>query len=218
MRWRPKEPVNSYSHLFGVVLSVVGLATLIGRSADSPAHVVGFAVYGASLILLYSASTTYHWLDLAPRGDDVLRRFDHSAIFLLIAGSYTPICLVTLRGDWGELLFLVVWSLAFAGIALKVFAAHLPRGWTSALYLGMGWLAVIAIVPLTRNLPVGGLLWLFGGGLLYTLGAIVYATERPDPLPDVFGSHEIFHFFVLGGSALHFGFMLGYVVPLAAGS
>lgn len=215
MRWHPKEPINSYSHLLGMVLSIAGLITLIERSADSPAHVVGFAVYGSSLILLFAASTTYHWLELSPRGDDVLRRVDHAAIFLLIAGSYTPLCLVTLQGDWGEMLFLIVWCLALAGIALKVFVDHLPPWVQASLYVGMGWLAVVAIVPLARNVPVDGLLWLFGGGILYTLGAVIYATKQPDPLPDVFGSHEIFHLFVLGGSALHFTFMLGYVAPLA---
>ena len=217
MRWSPKEPINSYSHLLGVVLSILGLITLIERAGDSPAHVLGFAIYGGSLVLLYAASTTYHWLVLAPRGDDLLRRVDHSAIFLLIAGSYTPLCLVNLRGDWGEILFAVVWTLALAGVALKVFVEvdHLPRWTQSMLYVGMGWIAVVAIVPLTRNVPVDGLLWLLGGGVLYTLGAVIYATRQPDPLPDVFGSHEIFHFFVLGGSALHFAFMLGYVAPLA---
>ncbi len=215
MRRQPKEPISCYSHLIGVLLSIVGLVALIVQSAGNPWHVVGFSVYGASLILLYSASTTYHWLALSPRGEDLLRRLDHAAIFILIAGTYTPVCLVTLRGGWGWSLFGVIWSLALAGIALKLFFEHLPRWPTSMLYLGMGWLAVVAIAPLIRNLPLGGLMWLAAGGAFYTVAAVIYAMQRPNPLPEVFGFHEIFHLFVLAGSALHFGFMLGYVAPLA---
>lgn len=215
MRWRAKEPFNSYSHLLGVLLSIAGLVALVIQADDEPWRVAVSVIYGSSLILLYAASTTYHWLDLSPRGDDLLRRFDHLAIFLLIAGSYTPVCLVTLRGSWGWSVFGVIWGFAALGIALKLFFAHLPRWSSTALYLGMGWTAVVAIVPLARALPTGGMLWLLAGGVLYTLGAIIYASERPDPLPGRFGSHEIFHVFVLGGSISHFVLVAGYVVSAA---
>jgi hemolysin III len=211
MRWRAKEPFSSYSHMLGVVLSIAGLVALIVESAGHPWRIVGFSIYGLSLILLYSASTIYHWLHVSPRTEDLLRRFDHIAIFVLIAGSYTPVCLVTLRGRWGWSLFGVVWALALAGLCLKLFFRHLPSWSTAALYVGMGWLAVIAGEPLVRAVPASGLLWLVAGGLAYTLGAVIYAIERPDPLPDVFGHHEIFHLLVLAGSALHFVFMAGYV-------
>jgi hemolysin III len=213
MRWQAKEPFNSYSHLLGVVLSIIGLAALVVSSNGNPRRVVGFAIYGTSLILLYSASTIYHWLHVSPRTEDLLRRFDHIAIFLLIAGSYTPVCLVTLPGGWGWSVFGIVWSLAVAGVCLKIFFHHLPPALTAIVYVGMGWLAVVAIVPLVQNVPPLGLMWLLAGGLAYTGGAVIYAIERPDPFPDVFGHHEIFHIFVLAGSALHFVFMAGYVLP-----
>jgi hemolysin III len=212
MRWRVKEPFNSYSHLLGVLLSVVGLLTLIVESRGHPWRVVGFAIYGVSLILLYSASTMYHGLHVSPRCEDFLRRLDHVAIFILIAGSYTPVCLVTLRGGWGWSLFGVVWGIAVGGAVLKLFFRHLPSWATVALYLGMGWLAIIAIGPLVRSFPAPALFWLVAGGMAYTGGAVIYALERPDPFPAVFGHHEIFHIFVLAGSALHFVFMARYVV------
>jgi hemolysin III len=215
MRWRAKEPFNSYSHMLGVVLSIVGLVALVVQSQGNPWRVVGFSIYGVSLVLLYSASTIYHWLHVSPRTEDLLRRFDHIAIFVLIAGSYTPVCLVTLRGGWGWGIFGVVWALAIAGIFLKVFFEHLPPWPTAALYVGMGWLAVVAIGPLVHSFPPSGLLWMVAGGLAYTAGAVIYAIERPDPFPEVFGHHEIFHIFVLAGSVLHFVFMAAYVLPSA---
>jgi hemolysin III len=212
MRWQAKEPFNSYSHMLGVLLSIAGLVALVIQSRGQSLRVVGFSIYGASLILLYSASTIYHWLELSPRGNDFLRRFDHTAIFLLIAGSYTPVCLVTLRGGWGWSLFALVWSLAFAGAVLKLFFQHLPSWLTATIYVGMGWLAITAIGPLAHALPARGLVWLFAGGLAYSIGAVIYALERPDPFPQVFGHHEIFHIFVLAGSALHFVFISQYVL------
>ena len=211
--WRARDPVSCYSHLAGAFLSVVGLVCLIVAARGNPWRVIGFSVYGTTLILLYTASTTYHWLSLAPHRQDLLKRLDHVAIFLLIAGTYTPVCLTTLRGGWGWSVFGVVWALATAGATLKLSSAHLPRWPSTALYLVMGWVAIVAVVPLVRSLPLGGLAWLLAGGILYTLGGVVYATRRPDPLPDRFGFHEIFHFFVLGGSILHFVFMLLYVAP-----
>jgi hemolysin III len=214
MWWVPKEPFSCYSHLLGALLSIVGLVALIAQSVGNPWHVVGFAVYGASLILLYSASTIYHWLVLSPRGDDLLQRFDHAAIFVLIAGSYTPVCLVTLRGGWGWSLFGVVWGVALAGVTLKLFFEHIPRWSTTALYIGMGWIAIVAVVPLVRSVNLGGVMWLLAGGVLYTVGALIYAVRRPDPFPDVFGFHEVFHLFVLAGSVVHFAFMMRYVAPV----
>jgi len=215
MRWQAKDPASSYSHLLGVVLSITGLVTLVVESHGDPWRVVGFSVYGASLILLYSASTLYHWLPLPPRGEDMLRRLDHVAIFVLIAGSYTPVCLVTLRGGWGWSVFGVVWGLALLGLVLKLFFDHLPRWPSTALYVGMGWMAVVAIVPLVQTLPVGGMMWLATGGLLYTLGAVVYAVEWPNPVARVFEFHEVFHVLVLAGSITHFVFMMRYVLPAA---
>ncbi len=211
---RPNDPFNCYSHLTGVLLSISGLVTLVALAQGDPWRVVGFSIYGASLILLYSASTVYHWAALSSRRKDLLKRLDHAAIFVLIAGTYTPVCLITLRGRWGWSMGGVVWGLAAVGVALKLGFAHLSRWMTTALYLGMGWMAVVAVVPLVRSLPICGLMWLVIGGVMYSLGAMVYATQRPDPLPARFGFHEIFHLFVLGGSAAHFVLMAGYVLPL----
>ncbi|MGH7820358.1 MAG: PAQR family membrane homeostasis protein TrhA, partial [Candidatus Binatia bacterium] len=166
-------------------------------------------------LVLYSASALYHWIPVSSTAEDRFRRFDHVAIFLLIAGSYSPICLVTLRGAWGWSLFAVVWAVALAGSAVKLFLPHVSRWVSVAMYVGMGWLAVIAVVPLVEAFPATGLAWLAAGGLLYTAGAVIYGLERPDPFPQVFGFHEIFHVATLGGSASHFAFMLLYVAPLA---
>src|SRR5262249_44768463 len=152
--------------------------------------------YGMSLILLYTASTVYHWLPVAPRTEDLLRRLDHVAIYCLIAGSYTPVCLVTLRGGWGWSLFAAAWAAAAVGTTIKFFFGHLPRWWSAALYVSMGWMALVAVVPLVHNVPAGGMPWLFAGGVAYTVGAIIYGLDRPNPHPDVFGSHDIFHLFV----------------------
>jgi hemolysin III len=211
-RWRAAEPFNSYSHLAGTLLAVAGLVVLLAVSNDGY-RIVGFSIYGGSLILLYLASTTLHWFALPPPQQEWLNRIDHVAIFFLIAGSYTPICLVTLRGGWGWSVLGIVWGIALAGAVVKVFFRELPRWVTAGLYLGMGWLAIVAVVPLVRAVPVPGLLWLLAGGILYSGGAIIYGARRPDPFPEVFGFHEIFHVFVLGGSAAHWVFMLRYVAP-----
>ncbi len=213
MHWHAKDPASCYSHFLGVVLSITGLVTLLVESRGDPWRVVGFSIYGASLILLYSASTIYHWQALPPRGEDILKRLDHVAIFVLIAGTYTPVCLVTLRGGWGWSVLGLVWGLALLGLLLKLFFQHLPRWSSTALYVGMGWMAVVAVVPLVQSLPVSGLMWLVAGGVLYTLGAVIYAVKWPDPAPQVFGFHEVFHVFVLAGSITHFVFMMRYVLP-----
>jgi hemolysin III len=214
-RWRVKEPFSCYSHLLGVALAIPGLVFLILQSDGEPWRTVGFAIYGTSLVVLYGASTLYHWLPLSPRKGDLLRRFDHIAIYLLIAGSYTPVCFVTLRGAWGWSLFAIVWGCALIGAVVKLLYRHHHRWVTTGLYIGLGWMAVVAIVPLVRALPIWGLTWLLAGGVCYSIGAIIYGTERPDPYPAVFGFHEIFHIFVLAGSVFHFVFMARYILPSA---
>jgi hemolysin III len=212
-RWRAVDPFSCYSHLAGVWLSIAALVALLAVSTDDPWRIVGFSIYGTSLILLYLASTIYHWLLLPIAHRKWLNRIDHVAIFLLIAGTYTPVCLVTLRGGWGWSLFGVVWGIAVAGTIVKLGFPTLPRSISASIYVAMGWVVLVAVVPLTRLFPLPALLWLLTGGLLYTAGAVVYATRRPNPMPRVFGFHEIFHLFVLGGSAAHFVFMLRYVAP-----
>lgn len=210
-RWRAKEPFNTYSHLIGVALAIPGLLALIWKAGDDPWRLAVLSVYGGSLILLYMASSLFHGLDVSEEWSERLRRFDHMAIFVLIAGSYTPICLITLEGLWGWSIVAIVWVVAVAGIAMKIFLPLMPPAATSLIYLGMGWFGLVAFAPLTAIVPFEGLQWLIAGGLLYTIGGIIYALERPDPYPEVFGHHEIFHIFILGGSVTHFVFMAGWV-------
>ncbi|MFP6626142.1 MAG: hemolysin III family protein [Deltaproteobacteria bacterium] len=210
----PRDPLNAYSHLAGALMSVVGLVALVVLSRGDPWRVAAFSIYGGSLVLLYAASSLYHWLGSSDHAMTRLRRFDHAAIFVLIAGTYTPICLISLGGRWGWSLFAVVWAMAIAGVGLKMFVEGLPRWSSTALYLGMGWIAVVAAVPLARSMPSGGLLWLVVGGLFYTFGAVIYGLKRPDPWPATLGFHGVFHFFVLAGSGAHFVCMACYVLPV----
>lgn len=210
-RWRAKEPFNTYSHLLGVALAVPGLLALIFKAQGDSFKLTVLTIYGGSLILLYMASSMFHGLDISETWNDRLRRFDHMAIFVLIAGSYTPICLIKMNDTWGWSIFWIVWTIAAIGIAMKVFLPHLPAWATSLVYLGMGWFGAVAFAPLFNAVPLDGMMWLIAGGLIYTAGAIIYALERPDPYPEVFGHHEIFHIFVLGGSVAHFVFMAGWV-------
>ncbi len=211
-----KEPVNSFSHLVGVFLSIAAMVVLIVMSGPDPWRIVSFTIYGASGIVLFTASTLLHTIIASERVEYVLRRFDHSAIFIYIAGCYTPIALVSLRPEhpvWAWVLFGSVWALAVAGTIFKVFWFTAPRWLSTALYLGMGWIAVLAISPMLSVLGLGAILWLAAGGLFYTVGAIIYALRWPDFRPGIFGYHELWHFFVLAGSICHFMMMFLHVLP-----
>lgn len=165
-----------------------------------------------SLLLLYGASTIYHTLNISQKGTALLRRIDHMMIFVLIAGTYTPVCLIPLRGKWGWTLFIAVWGFAFAGILLKIFWLNAPRWFSTLLYVVMGWLVLVAFVPLERAIPIGGIVLLASGGIVYTIGAVIYAVKWSKLKLKYFGFHEIFHLFVMGGSALHVLFMFQYVL------
>jgi hemolysin III len=199
-----EEIASSVTHGIGAGLSVAALVVLVVGSAmgGDPWRVVSFSIFGACLVLLYLSSMLYHAFR-APRLKRIFRVFDHVAIFLLIAGSYTPITLVGLGGGWGWTLFGLIWGLAVFGILLEVFFMDRFKWLTVGVYLGMGWLVVIAIKPLVEALPVGALVWLAAGGLSYTGGVAFYLWEK---LPY---NHAIWHLFVMGGSACHFfGFLL----------
>jgi hemolysin III len=203
-----EELANSLTHGLGAVLSVAGLALMVFFAAHNGDawHVVSTAIFGTTLVLLYTASTLYHSL----RGERLkqrLQKFDHAAIFLLIAGSYTPFVLVTLRGPWGWSLFGVVWGLAAAGVTIKFWLAGRFRLVSTLIYLAMGWLVMVAIKPLVAALPAGGLKLLFAGGLCYTGGAAFYLWKR---LPY---HHAIWHLCVLAGSVCHWAAVFIYVVP-----
>jgi hemolysin III len=208
-----REPISGLTHCVGAILSIIGLIILICNSLNpvKPWHLVTFSVFGAGLILLYTASTLYHWLPLSENGLLHMRRLDHMMIFILIAATYTPICLIPLRGPWGWSLFGGVWALAVLGIFLKIFWLQSPRWFSTAVYMLMGWLAVAGVWPLINAVKLGGFIWILAGGLFYTVGGVIYAVKRPDPWPNFFGFHEIFHVFVILGSASHFWVMYGYI-------
>lgn len=210
-----KDPVSGYTHLAGVLLSIAGLVLLVYYSATNASawHVVSFSIFGTSLILLYTASTLYHLLKISEKGTKVLRKIDHMMIYVLIAGTYTPLCLIPLRGGWGWSLFGSIWGIAVTGIILKGVWFNAPR-WLSTVFYGvMGWLIVIAMYPLVKTIPAGGIGWLVGGGLAYTIGAVIYGIKKPNLTP-AFGFHEIFHIFVLIGSFCHFWVMYQYILFL----
>jgi len=211
-----KDPLSGFTHFIGICLAVVGLVLLILESSDpvKPWHIATFCVFSVGMILLYLASTLYHWLPLSKAGSRRLKRFDHMMIFVMIAASYTPICLIPLRGPLGWSLFGAIWGIAALGLFFKVFWIQAPRWLSTVIYVLMGWLAVVAIVPMARVLQTGAIFWLINGGVLYTLGAIIYAVKRPNPWPSVFGFHEIFHVFVMAGSFSHFMMMYSYITLL----
>ena len=207
---RIREPVNGVSHLVGLLLAGAGTILLL-RLARDPGQLVAFAIYGATLMLLYGASTLYHSLPLTERPLRALRTLDHIAIYFLIAGTYTPVALITLNGALGWTILGTVWLIALAGIPFKLFFLDAPVWLSTATYLGMGYLALVAVVPIAKAVSLGGLAWLIAGGIAYTVGAIIYARRRPDPFPGRFGHHEIWHLLVLAGSGCHYAFMIYHV-------
>jgi hemolysin III len=201
-----EEIANAITHGAGLVASLIALPVLVWSAAQShdDARVVGAAIFGATLCLLYGASTLYHSFPPG-RTKRVFRVLDHGAIYLLIAGTYTPFALGPLRGPWGWTLLGVVWALAAAGVVLKATVGFRYPRLSTALYVGMGWLVVVAVRPLLQHVGRGGLLWLLAGGLCYTGGVVFYATDRR-----VWYGHAIWHLFVAAGSVCHFVAVLGY--------
>jgi hemolysin III len=200
------ERFNGYTHLAGVVLALVGATALVVMASlkADPWRIVSFAVYGATLVMLYLASVLYH--SLRGRAKDLFRKLDHCSIYLLIAGTYTPFTLVTLNGPWGWTLFGVVWGLAVVGIVQELSVARGARWSSLAIYLAMGWVALVALVPLVAALGWGGVAWVVAGGAIYTVGIAFYLLDEKIP-----HFHGIWHLFVMGGSATHFAVIAAYV-------
>lgn len=215
-RLRLREPVNGLTHAVGAVLAIGALIALVvpAVSANKTRHVIAFAIYGTSLFLLYTSSALYHLLPVRERAVTVLRRVDHMMIYVLIAGTYTPICMIALRGAWGTTILVIIWTMACAGMIFSSLWLDAPRWLSTSLYVIMGWMAIVAIVPLVRALSIEGLLWLFGGGVFYSLGALMYGMKKPNPFPGTFGFHEIWHLCVLAGSACHFLMMERAILPM----
>ena len=228
-----KDPGSAITHLIAMIGAVICAFPLIGKAVHTNNSIVVFAmsVFISSMILLYGASTLYHSLDISKKVNLFFRRIDHSMIFVLIAGSYTPVCLIVLHGHIGLVLLalvcllaldrkqgipllVLVWATAIIGIIIKIFFINCPHWVSSIIYIGMGWTCVLVFKPLLANLPASAFAWLLAGGIIYTVGGIIYGLKLPifDKLPKDFGSHEIFHLFVMGGSICHFIFMYAYLM------
>lgn len=206
-----RDPVSGLIHLVSAVLALVGTVLLVIAEGGSAIRLLSFLVYGLSLITLFTASSLYHLVRMPDADTSKLRKFDHTAIYLLIAGTYTPICLNYLSGGLRLGFFALIWGLALAGVVVKLFVICAPRWVTAGIYLVMGWLAVFVIKPLITVMSFGGLVWMLVGGVLYTLGAVIYITKKPDFAPGVFGFHELWHIFVSLGAFSHFVMIYRYV-------
>ncbi len=218
MGYKIKHPIRCLLNSGGALLSIGGVTFLMCRAIQKGSlwHVVSFAVYGISLIALFTMSALYHSLNVMPRTTNILRRVDHAMIYLLIAGTYTPVCLVVLRGAWGWSLFGIVWGLAILGIVLKLSLGNPPRPLVYMLFsffMIMGWVVVFAWLPLTRALDPAALGWLLAGGIFYTVGAMILNIKCLNFVPG-FGAHEIWHLFVVAGSFSHFWLMFRYILNM----
>ena len=209
---RMREPVNGLTHLGGAIAAAIGLVVLLIVGRDGVGKVISLLIYGLSLIGLFASSATYHLADVRPKIQEILRKVDHSAIYLLIAGTYTPFCINAFTGFWRWGLLTIIWSLAFIGILVKVFTVNAPRWISAGVYVVMGWLCIAAIGEMLVVLPTFALTWLIAGGIIYTLGALVYITKIMNFWPGKFGYHEVWHIFVLLGAAAHFVAVVGVVV------
>ncbi|WP_309121639.1 hemolysin III family protein [Paenibacillus sp.] len=217
MKWlqalRMKEPGNTITHLVPLLAGCVGLGFLIAQFMHEPAKLTTGVIFGVSVILLYGASTAYHWIRTTPGKVKVLRKLDHIAIYLLIAGTYTPVLYFGLDGWWRWSMLAAVYTLASIGIALKIWFLHLPRSISTAFYIALGWIAIIPLAKLVDALPVEAFALMLLGGVAYTVGGVIYATKRFDLFPNRFGFHEVFHIFVSIGTVLHFVMIAGYILP-----
>lgn len=212
-----KDPGSAITHFIGMLMAIFAAIPLLIKAAHEPSriYVISLAIYAVSLILLYAASTTYHTFDLTEKVNTILKKIDHMMIFVLIAGSYTPICLLVLNQPTGYIMLGLVWGIAVIGILIKAFWVFCPKWVSSVLYIGMGWTCVLAFTQILNNMSRPAFLWLLAGGIIYTIGGIIYALKVPifDSKHKNFGSHEIFHLFVMGGSACHFVLMYAFLLP-----
>ncbi len=225
MKFRLKDPGSSITHFIGMLMALFAATPLLIRASMNPdrVHVASLAVFIASMILLYGASATYHALDLSERANRILRKLDHMMIFVLIAGTYTPVCVIVLGGKTGYGLLALVWGIALLGILVKAFWITCPKWFSSILYIAMGWICVLAFTQIINSLSRQAFAWLLAGGIIYTvggviytIGGIIYALKLPifNSRHRNFGSHEIFHLFVMGGSVCHFIMMYSFVARM----
>ncbi len=210
-----KEPGSAITHAIGFLMTAAGAVPLLARSArrEGNATLYCMLVFILSMLFLYAASTIYHTLDIGSRGNRILQKIDHSAISVLIAGTYTPPCLLVLKQPTGRNLCILVWCIAIIGIVVKLFWITCPKWFSSVLYIGMGWACVTAFPSLLSDMPRAAFYWFLAGGLLYTAGGVIYALKMPgfNARHPYFGTHEIFHLFVMGGSLCHYIAMYRYI-------
>lgn len=210
-----RDPGSAITHFVAMLLAAGSSMPLLMKAATaSPKSLIAMLIFILSMILLYGASATYHSATLSAELIKKLRKVDHAMIFILIAGSYTPVCLITLEPAKGYPLLAVVWTIALLGIGIKILWITCPKWFSSSLYIAMGWLCVFVFGPLIHTLPKAAFLWLLAGGIIYTIGGVIYALKLPlfNAKHKYFGSHEIFHLFVMGGSFCHFVFMYCYLI------
>lgn len=215
MKFKLKDPGSAITHFIAMILAILATAPLLIKAAHDAGgmQVAALAIFIGSMILLYAASTLYHTLDISPKINRILKKIDHMMIFILIAGTYTPVCMIVLGDKTGWMLLALVWGIAIAGIIIKAFWITCPKWFSSVLYIGMGWVCVLAFQKIVAALPPAAFGWLLAGGIIYTVGGIIYALKLPlfNSRHKQFGSHEIFHLFVMGGSLCHYIMMYQFV-------
>lgn len=218
MNIKVKDPGSAITHFIGMMMAVFASTPLLIKAARQPdkIHMIALGIFITSMILLYAASTIYHTVDFSEKVNKLLKKIDHMMIFVLIAGTYTPICIIALPQPLGIRLLSLVWGIAIIGIIVKMFWVTCPKWFSSVLYIGMGWTCVLAFTQILNSLPTAAFGWLLAGGIIYTIGGIIYALKLPifNAKHQYFGSHEIFHLFVMGGSICHFIVMYVFVAGM----
>lgn len=215
MKFKIKDPGSAITHFIGMLLAISAAAPLLIKAAGEPEGLplIALSIFIVSMVLLYGASTIYHTLDISPKVNKLLRKVDHMMIFILIAGTYTPICMVVLGDRTGWSMLALVWGIAITGILIKAFWITCPKWFSSVIYIAMGWVCILAFGKIVTALPTAAFGWLLAGGIIYTVGGIIYALKLPifNSKHKNFGSHEIFHLFVMGGSLCHYILMYRFV-------
>jgi hemolysin III len=204
MNIQRQDRFSSYSHLCGAIITFVGVLVLVYQTRECASLIIVSTIYGLSAVFMLLSSALYHAFKTGENQASFLRKMDHFAIFCMIAGTYTPLCYIYLEGNlkWG--MIIVQWTLVIAGFLLKVFYIRAPRLFTTIIYLLMGWMAIVPIKQLLSVMPLASIILLFMGGIAYSIGAVIYMLKKPNPIPGLFGFHEIFHLFILTGVFLHF--------------
>lgn len=212
---RIKDPGSAFTHFVAMILAMIGVVPLLLKASREPGHLhtAALTVFILSMIGLYAASTIYHTLDISPKINQLLRKIDHMMIFILIAGTYTPVCLIVLGDGTGWTMLALVWGIAAVGILINALWITCPKWFSSLIYIAMGWVCILAVTKILSSMPMAGFMWLLAGGVIYTVGGIIYALKLPffNSRHQYFGSHEIFHLFVMGGSLCHYVMMYRFV-------